>query len=97
VLLQHLVVFGFIYPGERHRIPADVMRHLMSQLEKELEAPVKSEQERKVCRGTVLSRQQYLSDVNGGGYVDVRSLPENPMTTEDIARWTAGIQVDGAK
>ena len=29
VLLEHLVAFGFIYPGERHRIPPFVMRELI--------------------------------------------------------------------
>ena len=34
VLLQHLVMFGFIYPSERARIPAAVLRELMSRLER---------------------------------------------------------------
>jgi hypothetical protein len=29
VLLSHLVLFGFIYPAERDRIPADVMQELL--------------------------------------------------------------------
>src|SRR5688572_32954740 len=32
VLLSHLILFGFIYPGERALIPAAVMRDLMNRL-----------------------------------------------------------------
>ena len=48
-----------------------------------------------MCRGTVLSRQQYLVDVQDWGYADPRTQPDNPMSTTDIAIWTAGIGHDG--
>ena len=50
----------------------------------------------RICRGPLLSRQQYLFDVEQAGFVDARSLAENPMTDGDIATWTAGIQSDGS-
>lgn len=96
VLLQHLVVFGFIYPSEQHRIPPAVMRLLLGRLEHELAMPGAKAKTEKICRGTILSRQQYLPDVDNWGYEDVRNLPENPMTPDDIDLWTAGIVVDGA-
>src|SRR5262249_12626528 len=37
VLLGHLVLFGYIYPSERHRVPKKVMRELLNRLGRELE------------------------------------------------------------
>jgi len=51
----------------------------------------------KICYGTIISRQQYLTDVNKWGYKDARLEPLGNMTAQDIALWTAGIEVDGAK
>ena len=92
VLFSHLVLFGFIYPGERQQVPAWVMQDLTRRLEREMDSATPRDQ---VCRGTLLSRQQYLVDVNARGYVDARTLPENPMTDAEIATWTEGIAEDG--
>jgi Uncharacterised nucleotidyltransferase len=89
VLLSHLVLFGFIYPSEQQRVPGWVMRTLSQRLD---EAPTPSD---RVCRGTLLSRQQYLVDIREWGFEDARARPDNRLTAEDIARWTAGIAVDG--
>jgi hypothetical protein len=51
---------------------------------------------RKVCYGTIVSRQQYLKDVSEWGYQDAR-LVHDLMTEGEIDEWTAGIAVDGAK
>jgi hypothetical protein len=91
VLLQHLVGFGFVYPSERARIPAAVMRELMDRLGREL---TRSAPER-VCRGTLISRAQYLVDVEHWGYADPRLAPAGNLTTEERERWTAGIADDG--
>jgi hypothetical protein len=93
VLFAHLVLFGFIYPTERAQVPAWVLQELMRRLEAAVSAPSPSE---RVCRGTLLSRQQYLIDVEEWGYADARARPDNPMTNEDIASWTAAIASDGA-
>jgi len=93
VLLSHLVMFGFIYPSERDRIPGWVLHELMQRLEQSLSAPLPAE---RVCRGTLLSRQQYLHDVEQQGFIDARALPENPMSDDQIATWTAGIANDGS-
>jgi len=88
VLLAHLVLFGFIYPGERHRVPAAVMEALTGRLREETHAePAPS----LLCQGTLLSREQYLPDVAHEGYDDVRLTSESSMTAEDIATWTAAI------
>jgi hypothetical protein len=94
VLLSHLVLFGFIYPSERQRVPGWVMQDLMRRLEVSSSAPAFQP---RICRGTLLSRQQYLGDVEDWGYRDARALPDNPMTDPDIENWTAGIAHDGSK
>ena len=87
VLLSHLILFGFIYPGERAVIPDAVMAHLLRRLDRER---VGAEAAR-VCDGTLLSRQQYLIDVTGRGYADGRLAPRGEMTAAEIAHWTAAI------
>jgi predicted nucleotidyltransferase len=89
VLLAHLTLFGFIYPGERHRIPAWVLEQLMARLADENQhAPTEDPH---VCAGTLLSREQYLHDVERLGYVDGRLTPASTMTPEDVQTWTDAI------
>ena len=88
VLLSHLVLFGFIYPGERWRIPAEVMRELTARLSTEVHA---SHPDERLCCGTLLSRAQYLHDLNTWDYRDARLAPTGAMTSDDVAIWTAGI------
>jgi hypothetical protein len=88
VLLAHLVMFGFIYPGERALIPATVMKDLVNRLLAELEQPTRDS---KVCQGTLLSRAQYLVDLDEWGYEDARLAPRGSMSEEQIAVWTAAI------
>jgi hypothetical protein len=88
VLLSHLILFGFIYPGERAMIPGAVMRELLRRLRRERHRP---EQDERVCEGTLISRQQYLLDVTHGGYADGRLAPRGEMTAAEIADWTAAI------
>ncbi|HWJ22246.1 MAG TPA: hypothetical protein VNS52_07825 [Gemmatimonadaceae bacterium] len=89
VLLSNLVLFGFVYPGERARIPRRVMDTLLERLTGELDAS--DPDAAKLCQGTVVSRQQYLIDVQEWGYTDGRLRPRGNMTAEEIAHWTAAI------
>jgi hypothetical protein len=93
-LLAHLVLFGFIYPSERSRVPGWVMEKLMSRLRDETNSP---DEPAKICYGTVISRQQYLEDVTEWGYVDARLKPIGNMSAADIETWTEAIAIDGAK
>lgn len=88
VLYAHLVLFGFVYPAERHRVPAWVMQELGARLEAELHdgAPTDG-----LCQGTLLSRAQYLIDLDAWSYRDGRLEPDVRMTERDIARWTSAI------
>ena len=87
VLLSHLILFGFIYPSERTRIPEPLMRRCLELLEAEMRRP----SEQRVCRGTITSRAQYLVDVQLWGYEDGRLLPPGRMTESDASIWTAAI------
>lgn len=87
VLLSHLVLFGFIYPSERNRLPASVMSDLLQRAQEEISANSAD----RVCRGTLLSRAQYLPDVEEGGYRDARLDSRSQMSAEDIGDWTAAI------
>ena len=89
VLLSHLVLFGFIYPGERGCIPPAILAGLCRRLEHESWQPPSTQ---RLCQGTLLSREQYLTDVSRWGYVDGRLEPHGPMTAVDVTRWTAAIE-----
>ncbi len=89
VLLGHLVVFGYVYPGERHRVPEWVMNDLLVRLQGEVGA---STQTGHLCQGTLLSREQYLIDIERWGYDDARREPKGPMTDDAIDHWTRAIQ-----
>jgi hypothetical protein len=86
VLLAHLVLFGFIFPSERSRVPAEVLQWLMQRLQGETGAPNAADP---VCYGTLLSWSQYLGDVLGGSFRDARIRPFGNMSAEEVARWTA--------
>lgn len=90
-LYAHIVLFGFIYPRDREKVPAWVVDDLTDRMRGE-----KANAPEKVCNGTIISRQQYLKDVSEWGYDDAR-LVDGVMSAEDIELWTAGIAVDGAK
>jgi hypothetical protein len=92
VLLSHLVLFGFVYPGERDRVPAAVMAELLGKVLAEMAQPPSPD---RVCQGTLLSRSQYLMDIGPWGYRDVRLAPQVRMRADDIKRWTQGIAKDG--
>ena len=89
VLLSHLAMYGFIYPGERHRVPNWVMETLVARLAAETRQPPL--EDHRVCQGTLVSREQYLHDIENLGYVDGRLTPASTMTAQDIAVWTDAI------
>lgn len=94
VLLSHLILFGFIYPGERRRIPQWVVEQLLDRVRNDTNAPV---EDGRLCQGTLLSRAQYLIDLDDWGYEDARLQPRGRMTAEQIAHWTAFIAIDGER
>jgi len=93
VLFAHLTLFGFVYPSERRRIPEEVMRQCAHFLDLELRcAPV-----RRICRGTLTSRAQYLVDIEHWGYEDARLAPHGSMTDDEASIWTAAIDAEESR
>lgn len=88
VLLSHLILFGFIYPGERTKIPEWVLQDLLGRLQSEIADPAPRT---KLCQGSLLSRAQYLIDLQQWGYVDARIEPRGNMTPEETEAWTEAI------
>jgi hypothetical protein len=91
VLLAHLVMFGFVYPGARGRVPEWVMQLLVESLARESDSDGAA---LPLCRGPILSREQYLVDLYEWGLEDAR---RRRMSDHEIARWTAGIEDDGGQ
>ena len=85
VLLSYLVLFRYVYPGEAHRLPSWLITRLL-----DAEEPVRTRTAR-VCRGTLLSRAQYLVDVEKWGFADARRPPFGSMTEKEYVIWTNAI------
>ncbi len=86
VLLSHLILFGFIYPDKRQNIPAWVMEELTRRLSVSRPNLLND-----VCYGTLLSREQYLHDLDHLKYHDGRKEPLGAMTEEQLKIWTDAI------
>jgi putative nucleotidyltransferase-like protein len=93
VLLSQIILFGFIYPAEKERVPSWVLEDLLARLANEARSPASDD---KICRGTLLSRAQYLVDIERAGYEDAR-LSGGSMTPEDIAMWTRAIDTSKSR
>jgi hypothetical protein len=89
VLLSHLILYGYIYPNDQQLIPAGVLRDLLRRAEFAHSQPPG---DARLCRGTILSRVQYLTDVEQWGYRDGRLIPAGPMTDADAESWTAAAE-----
>ena len=86
VLLSHVILFGFIYPDKRQNVPAWVMEELIRRLTVSRPNLLND-----VCYGTLLSREQYLHDLDRLKYHDGRLEPLGTMTEEQIRVWTDAI------
>jgi hypothetical protein len=86
VLLSHLVTFHFVYPDQRDCVPSGLISEMAERLAAQPKEPLN-----RVCFGTLLSREQYLHDVQELGYIDARLRPHGTMTPEQIAVWTEAI------
>jgi hypothetical protein len=87
VLLSHLALFGYVYPSEREAIPAWVTDELASRLRFRDD----THRHARLCRGTLLSRAQYLVDVEHWGYHDARVPPFGTVQPQEMEPWTAEI------
>lgn len=91
ILLSHLIMFGFVYPADRGLVPTNVMEELLDRLHEEIHAPAP---QNSICLGTLLSREQYLSDIQEHGFQDGRIAPIGNMTAKETAHWTRAIPGD---
>jgi hypothetical protein len=73
VLLSHLMLFRFTYPGERDKVPRAVLGELVSRLREDL---AEGNHARAICRGNLISRVQYQHDYEQLGYEDGRRWDE---------------------
>ncbi|HEY0783642.1 MAG TPA: hypothetical protein VGE98_14375 [Thermoanaerobaculia bacterium] len=89
VLLSHLILFAYIYPAAAARLPPPVLESRLARLRGEQAAPPGTDT---LCRGPVLSRAQYLVDLDHRGYRDARLPPSGSMSEREIAIWTAAIE-----
>jgi len=90
LLLTYLTMFSFIYPSEKHRIPAELFKELVERLQGQLSAGQNGAE--KVCQGTLVSRGQYMIDIGQYGFLDARLAPRGNMSAEDCIYWTWAIE-----
>ena len=96
VLLAHVLLFQYAYPGEADTIPRRVVRRLLDRA-----APTQTvnggaartdvASGEHICRGTCLSRE-YIHDVRQWGYRDARVRPLGRMTADEVAHWMAAFE-----
>jgi hypothetical protein len=89
VLLSHLILFGFVYPDQRGRIPNDVLTTLIERLQDEMH----DTENHKLCFGPLLSQVHYLVDTTQGGYQDARFRPSGSLGERDMSDWRNRIDI----
>lgn len=88
LLLSHLTLFTFVYPSERHQVPEAVLGELVDRMAMEGTRTAST----RIAHGTLISSQQYLTDVNQWGYADAREQPLGPLTPREVEQWTEAVQ-----
>jgi hypothetical protein len=84
LLLSQLLMFAYIYPEARGRVPESVMDQLLARAHEEVRRPRSGDT---VTRGTLLSRFSFSIDVNEWGLRDLRNerigeMEKNPLLRE---------------
>ena len=87
LLYSYLVFFGFVYPSEMHLLPTAVLEDFAARHTALRTAPPGD----RICRGTLVSRAQYLIDIGQYGFADARLAPRGGMSPEDAIFWTWAI------
>jgi len=94
VLYSHLILFDYIYPTEKRRVPQEVRREFVTRLKNENDSLMDEE---KYCRGPLLSRSQFQIDTVKFGYQDARIAPAGKLSSEEAATWTAAANGSGKR
>ena len=84
VLLSHLILFEFIYPSEKKRIPRTVLNELLQRRQVDEPDP----DEPPICNGTLLSRVQFMPDIEAGHFRDARLEARAGLTPAEAKSWT---------
>jgi hypothetical protein len=87
LLYTYLLFFHFVYPSDIHLLPANVLDDMARRMAALRASPPAD----RVCRGTLVSRAQYLLDIGQYGYSDARLSPRGGMSPEDAIYWTWAI------
>jgi hypothetical protein len=86
VLFSHIVLFHYIYSDAADRLPPGLFGELLARTRQTLaDRPPNL-----VCRGSLMSRQQYLPDTTMRGYEDAR-LTLGAMSEDEVRIWTEAI------
>ena len=68
ILLITILYFRFVYPSEREIIPRWLIDELLTRLGHQMQLPTL---EKKVCRGRLLSKDDYEIDLKEWGFLDL--------------------------
>jgi len=66
ILFSALLNYRFVYPSEREKVPAWLMKELVERVRVQLETPAPKA---RICRGVLLDRPSYTPDVAGGDFI----------------------------
>ena len=81
VLFSHLILFGYVYPSERSKVPEWLMAELARRIRLEMNSVPPAE---RLCQGTLLSWSQYLIGIEQGAYEDARHPPRGNLSRPQI-------------
>lgn len=87
VLYMHLIELLFAYSDGADRLPPG----LFERIQRRAQALLEHKPATRLCRGTLISREQYLHDLDAHGYVDARQAL-GTMSDDDVETWTAAIE-----
>ena len=79
VLLAQLTLYRYAFPSDRSQVPRWVMSEL---LHRSLAQLPEQDPERRICRGTLLSKEQYRHAVERDGYEDERAQLREAVLAE---------------
>jgi hypothetical protein len=79
LLLSSLVLFGYVYPAERSKIPDGLVRELVERWQRQGNSSGPE-----ICRGTLLSHSQFLHDVTAANLLDARVLPIGNLEADHV-------------
>jgi len=77
LLLWHLVLFDWVYPGHPDYLPQELMSQLFDRARERWQHPAPE----KASRGTLIDPVSFAVDVDGWGYEDRRN--EEPLVDEE--------------